>query len=365
MPELFEPVTIGKWNLPNRVFMAPMTRNRAQPDGVPNEHAATYYQQRATAGLIITEGVQPSAVGQGYPNTPGLHTPAQVDGWRRIADAVHAADGRIVAQLMHAGRIAHPDNKHGQETVAPSAVTADGTMITATGRQPYPTPRALTTAELPQVVDEFRQAARSAVDAGLDGVELHGANGYLLHQFLAPVTNRRTDGNGGSPAARARFVAETVAAVAQEIGPERVGLRLSPANGANGLVEDDPAETAATYRALVDAIAPLGLAFLHLSIDPADPLLADLSARFGGPVVVNTGFATVTDQETAQTLVRSGKAAAVAVGRPFIANPDLVRRWREQAPLNEVDQATVYGGDAHGYTDYPFLDGTSTAADAG
>ncbi|MFY1653841.1 alkene reductase [Solwaraspora sp. WMMB762] len=365
MPELFEPVTIGKWNLPNRVFMAPMTRNRAQPDGVPNEHAASYYQQRATAGLIITEGVQPSAVGQGYPNTPGLHTPAQVDGWRRIADAVHAADGRIVAQLMHAGRIAHPDNKHGQETVAPSAVAADGTMITATGMQPYPTPRALTTDELPQVVDEFRQAARSAVDAGLDGVELHGANGYLLHQFLAPPTNRRTDGYGGSPAARARFVAETVAAVAQEIGPERVGLRLSPANGANGLIEDDPAETAATYRALADAIAPLGLAFLHLSIDPADPLLADLSARFGGPVVVNTGFASVTDRETAQTLVRSGKATAVAVGRPFIANPDLVRRWRERAPLNEVDQATVYGGDAHGYTDYPFLDGTSTPADAG
>ncbi|MFY1697408.1 alkene reductase [Solwaraspora sp. WMMA2101] len=356
MPDLFEPVNIGKWTLPNRIVMAPMTRTRATPDGLPNEHAATYYQQRATAGLIITEGVQPSAVGQGYPNTPGLHTPEQVDGWRKVADAVHAAGGLIVAQLMHAGRIAHPDNKHGQETVAPSAVAAEGTMTTASGKQPYPMPRALTTDELPQVVDEFRRAARAAVDAGLDGVELHGANGYLLHQFLAPTTNQRTDGYGGSPAARARFVVEAVTAAAQEIGPERVGLRISPANGANGLVEDDPAETAATYRALVDALAPLGLAFLHLSIDPADPLLADLSARFGGPVVVNTGFASVTDRDTAQTLVRSGKAAAVAVGRPFIANPDLVRRWRESAPLNEVDQSTVYGGGAHGYTDYPTLD---------
>jgi N-ethylmaleimide reductase len=361
MPELFEPVTIGKWALPNRVVMAPMTRNRATPDGVPGEHVATYYRQRASAGLIIAEGVQPSAVGQGYPNTPGLHTPDQVDGWRQVADAVHAAGGRMIAQLMHAGRIAHPDNKHGQETVAPSAVAAEGTMITASGMQPYPTPRALTTDELPQVVDEFRRAARAAVDAGLDGVELHGANGYLLHQFLAPATNQRTDGYGGSPAARARFVAEAVTAAAQEIGPERVGLRISPANGANGLIEDDPAETAATYRALVDAIAPLGLAFLHLSIDPADPLFADLSARFGGPVIVNTGFATVTDRETAQTLVRSGKAAAVAVGRPFIANPDLVRRWRESAPLNEVDQATVYGGGAHGYTDYPTLDEATRA----
>ncbi|MFY1635718.1 alkene reductase [Solwaraspora sp. WMMB335] len=363
MPDLFEPVTIGKWTLPNRVVMAPMTRNRATPDGVPSEHAATYYQQRASAGLLITEATQPSAVGQGYPNTPGLHTPAQIDGWRRIADAVHAADGRIVVQLMHVGRVAHPDNKHGLESVAPSTVAADGTLITASGPQPYVTPRALTTDELPQVTDEFRRAARAAVDAGLDGIELHGANGYLLHQFLAPSTNQRTDGYGGSPTARARFVVETVAAVAQEIGPERVGLRISPANGVNGLVEDDPAETAATYRALVDAIAPIGLAFLHFSVDPTDPqyadLCADLSARFGGPVIVNTGFTSVTDLETAQHLVRGGQATAVAVGRPFIANPDLVRRWREQATLNDIDQATVYGGDARGYIDYPTLDNDS------
>ncbi|MDG4763448.1 alkene reductase [Solwaraspora sp. WMMD406] len=359
MPELFEPVTIGKWNLPNRIVMAPMTRTRAQVGGVPSEHAATYYRQRASAGLIISEGVQPSAVGQGYPNTPGLHTPEQVAGWRQVADAVHEAGGRIVAQLMHAGRIAHPDNKNGLETVAPSAVAAEGTMGTASGQQPYPVPRALTTDELPAVIDEFRRAAQGAVDAGLDGVELHGANGYLLHQFLAPPTNQRTDGYGGSPAARARFVAEAVAAVAQEIGPERVGLRISPANGANGLVEDDPAETAATYRTLVDAIAPLGLAYLHILIDPAAPLLADLSARFGGPVIVNTGSAQVTDRETAQTLVRGGQATAVAVGRPFIANPDLVRRWRESAPLNTVDPSTIYGGGARGYTDYPTLDDTA------
>lgn len=353
MPDLFEPVTVGTWTLNNRIAMAPMTRNRAGTAGVPRDITATYYRQRATAGLIITEGVQPSAAGQGYLNTPGLHTPRQIEGWRRVADAVHEEGGRIVAQIMHAGRIAHPDNKDGHETVAPSAVAAPGEIFTARGLKPHPVPRALETAEVASVIGEYAHAARSAVEAGLDGVELHSANGYLLHQFLAPSTNRRTDAYGGSATARARFVIEVAHAVAEAIGGERVGIRISPAANLHGAVEDDPAETAATYRALIDGIAPLGLAYLHTIGDPAGPLLADLRTRFGGPLIVNDGWEPVTDEKTARRRVRSGQADLVAVGRAFIANPDLVWRWQNHAPVNEADSATFYGGDTRGYTDYP------------
>ena len=357
MPDLFEPFQLGKWDLANRIVMAPLTRNRAGEGQVPLPMAATYYGQRATAGLIITEGTQPSAVGQGYLRTPGLHTDEQVEGWRAVADAVHAGGGTIVAQIMHAGRVAHPDNKGGLESVAPSAIAAPGQIVTPTGPQAYPTPRALETEELPGIVGEYVDAARRAVEAGLDGVELHAANGYLLHQFLAPSTNQRTDAYGGSPAARARLVLEVAHAVADAIGPERVGIRISPAHGVQGVIEDDPADVAATYGALVDGVAPLGLAYLHVLADPSAGLVRDLRRRFGGPLVINDGFASVTTAERAGQLLAEDLGDLVAVGRQLIANPDLVRRWREGAALNEPDPSTFYTGEERGYTDYPALAG--------
>jgi N-ethylmaleimide reductase len=355
MPDLFEPITVGKYTLPNRVVMAPLTRNRADGDGVPQAIAATYYGQRATAGLIITEGTQPSAVGQGYLNTPGIHSPEQIAGWREVADSVHAGGGRIVVQLMHAGRIAHPDNKHGLQTIAPSAIAAPGEIITATGQQAYVVPRALETDAIAGVVADFVHASRSAIEAGLDGVELHAANGYLLHQFLAPSSNHRTDAYGGSPANRARLVIEVAAAVADAIGPERVGIRISPAHNIQGVLEEDPADVTATYDTLVDGLAPLGLAYLSILADPRSDLVQELRHRFDGPVMLNDGFGSVTDKKSAQSFLDEGLGDLVAVGRQLIANPDLVRRWQTDAPLNEPDGDTFYGGDAHGYTDYPFL----------
>lgn len=355
MTNLFAPVTVGKWTLNNRIVMAPMTRNRATPDGVPTDLMATYYAQRATAGLIVTEGVQPSLAGQGYMNSPGLHTPAQIEAWRTVADGVHRAGGRIVAQIMHAGRISHPDNKHQAETVAPSAIAAPGEMFTATGPQPHPTPRALTLGEIPAVIDEYAQAARAAIDAGLDGIELHGANGYLLHQFLAPSSNQRTDVYGGTPQARARFVIEVAQAVSDAIGADRVGIRISPAINLHGALEDNPQDTTATYRTLVDALDGMGLAYLHTIGDPASPLITDLAARFSGSHIVSNGWDPVTDQNAAETLINTGRADLVAVGRAFIANPDLVHRWQTGALLNDPDGTTFYGGDHRGYTDYPQL----------
>ncbi|GII21117.1 alkene reductase [Planosporangium mesophilum] len=356
MSTLFHPFTLGKIELANRIALAPMTRNRAGADGVPQDITATYYAQRASAGLIITEGTQPSAVGQGYANTPGIHSAEQVRGWRAVADAVHERGGRIIMQLMHAGRIGHPDNKGGLESVAPSAIAAPDEIFTANGMQPYPVPRELATDELPDVVAEFVTAARNAVDAGLDGVELHAANGYLLHQFLAPSSNTRTDAYGGSPAARARFVVEVTRAVAEAIGPERVGIRISPAHNIQGVLETDPADVAATYGALIDAIAPLGLAYLHALADPASDLVVDLRRRFGGPFIANDGFASVTTQDAAKEILDDGLADLVAVGRAFLANPDLPRRWELGAPLNEPDSDTFYTPGERGYIDYPTLD---------
>jgi N-ethylmaleimide reductase len=355
MTSLFDPIDIGKLSLPNRVVMAPLTRNRAGEGQVPQDIAVEYYAQRAGTGLIITEGTQPSGVGQGYLDTPGIHTDEQRDGWARVADAVHANGGHIFVQLMHAGRIGHPDNKPVQEIVAPSAIAAPDTMITATGPQDYPTPRALETDEIPGIVADFVHAARQAVDAGLDGVEIHGANGYLVHQFLAPSSNQRTDGYGGTPANRARLAIEVVTAVAQAIGPERVGIRISPAHNIQGAIEDDPQDATATYRALVDGISPLGIAYLSYLADPRAELTRDLRARFDGPVVANSGFGEVTTKESAQAILDEGLADLVAVGRLVIANPDLVERWRTGAELNEPNPDTFYGGGAEGYTDYPAL----------
>jgi N-ethylmaleimide reductase len=353
--QLFEPTTLAGTPLANRLVMAPMTRSRAGTRGIPTPSMATYYAQRASAGLIVTEGTQPSAVGQGYPDTPGLHSQEQVQGWRAVVDAVHAAGGRIVAQLMHVGRVSHPDNNGGLEAVAPSVLQAPDEMYTHGGMQPHAVPRALETDEVTAITDEFVAAARNAVAAGFDGVELHGANGYLLHQFLAPSSNQRTDRYGGSPTARASFPIEVATAVADAIGGHRTAIRISPAAGAGGVVEDDLDDVAATYGALADGLAALGIAYLHQVWEPrAEGVLTDVRHRFGGPVIVNDSQ--VTSPAAAQALLDDGRADLVAVGRAFLANPDLVRRWQLGAAVNEADPATFYGGDERGYTDYPTLD---------
>ncbi|MEO5708402.1 MAG: alkene reductase [Nocardioidaceae bacterium] len=357
MPDLFDPLQLKSWNLPNRLVMAPLTRNRATEGMVPGDLAVEYYAQRATAGLIITEGTQPSAVGQGYLNTPGIHSAEQVAGWSRVADAVHAKGGRIVVQLMHAGRIAHPDNKDGLESIAPSALAAPNQMVTAEGQKPHPVPRALQTDEIPAVVEDFVHAARSAVEAGLDGVEIHAANGYLLHQFLAPGSNERSDSYGGSPEDRARLTVEVVRAVAEAIGPERVGIRISPAHNIQGALEEDPADVEATYTALVQAIAPVGIAYLSVLADPSLDLVQRLRKEFGGVLIANDGFGSLTTRESAQAVLDDDLADAVAVGRLFLANPDLPQRWQTGADLNEPNPDTFYGGGAEGYTDYPSLAG--------
>ncbi|MFC0003823.1 alkene reductase [Micromonospora siamensis] len=356
MTALFSPFTLGKLELTNRIVMAPLTRNRAGEGQVPQEISATYYGQRASAGLIITEGTQPSAVGQGYADTPGIHSAEQVEGWRAVADAVHAGGGKIFMQLMHVGRIGHPDNKGGLESVAPSAIAAPGEIFTRDGMKAYPQPRELRGDELPGIVEEFVQAARNAVEAGLDGAELHAANGYLLHQFLAPSSNTRTDGYGGSPEARARLVIEVTRAVADAIGADRVGIRISPSHNIQGVLEEDAADVAATYGALLDAIAPLGLAYLHALADPASDLITDLRRRFGGPFIANDGFGSVTTRADAERILDGGLGDLVAVGRNFLANPDLPRRWEIGAPLNEPDPSTFYTPGPRGYIDYPTLE---------
>ena len=359
MSRAFTPVTIGSWNLPQSFVMAPLTRNRAGAGNAPTELNATYYAQRAGAGLIVTEGTAPSAVGQGYLNVPGLYTAEQVEGWRLVADAVHEKGGHIVAQLMHAGRIAHADNKDGVETISASAVRAPGEMVTADGQKPHDEPRGLESEELAGVVEDYVTAARNAVEAGLDGVEIHAANGYLLHQFLDPTINLRDDSHGGSPQGRAQMVIDVVTAVADAIGAEKVGLRISPAHQFNGVGEEAGDDLDATYAALIDAVAPLGLAYLSVLASPLEPLkdlVADLRRRFGGPVLLNDGFGDVTTLDSVEELLATGLADAVVVGRPFLANPDLDARWEQGAELNEPDQPTFYGGGAEGYTDYPTLD---------
>lgn len=353
MTTAFDPIDLSGLALPNRVALAPMTRSRAGKGGVPTGLTAEYYAQRATAGLLITEGVQPSPVGQGYPDTPGLHSPEQVEGWREVTDAVHAAGGRIFAQLMHTGRIGHPALlPDGLVNVAPSPVAARGQVYTHEGPKDFVTPRELTGAEVRATIGEFVTAARNAVDAGFDGVELHGANGYLIHQFLAPGSNRRTDEWGGSPENRIRFAVEAAGAVAAEIGAARTAVRLSPGNPFNDISEPDPQET---YPALVRELDALGLAYLHiLETDPVRELTAVLRKAFSGPFVLNPATEGPTDHE-ALALIEDGSADVLAFGALFLANPDLPARLRQHGPYNTPDQSTYYGGGAEGYTDYPAL----------
>ncbi|PSJ25352.1 alkene reductase [Streptosporangium nondiastaticum] len=356
MTTAFDPIDLAGTRLANRIAMAPMTRSRAGEGGTATELTAEYYAQRASAGLIITEGVQPSVVGQGYPWTPGLHSAEQVASWRKVTDAVHAAGGRIFAQLMHTGRIGHPVLlPDGLVPVGPSAIAAEGAHFTPEGMKDLVTPRELTGPEVRATIADHAAAARNAIEAGFDGVEVHGANGYLVQQFLAANSNRRTDEWGGSVENRIRFAVEVVKAVAAGIGAERTGLRISPANTLGSIAETD---TEATYTALVDAIEPLGLAYLHVmeASSGIRELTLDLRKRFSGALILNA----FTDGPTgpdALALVEDGTADVISYGQLFLANPDLPARLKAGGPFNAADRATFYGGGAKGYTDYPALTG--------
>lgn len=354
--DLFSPVTLGDLELANRVVMAPLTRMRAGASGVPNDLVVEHYAQRASLGLIITEGTYPRFESQGFVGQPGIVTDEQVAGWRRVADAVHARGGRIVMQVMHAGRVTHPDVNGGRRVEAPSAIAIQGAGHTEQGKQAYPVPHALTVEEAREVRDDFVAAARRAVEAGLDGVEVHGANGYLLHEFLSPASNQRDDVYGGSPENRARFVIEVVTAVAEAIGAGKVGLRISPEHNIQDALEPDRDDVRATYGALLDALRPLGLAYLSvLHAEPAGEFVQELRRRFAGPLIANSGFGTVTTRAEAVELIDAAHAEAVAVGRMAIANPDLVERWLGAHPENTPNPATFYAAGAEGYTDYPTL----------
>jgi len=354
---LFSPVSLGDLQLPNRVAMAPLTRLRSGEEGVPGPVVAEMYAQRASFGLLVAEGTYPSPVAKGYAGQPGIVTDAQVEGWRAVTDAVHARGGRIVLQVMHAGRVSHPDLTGTGHVVAPSAIAIEGEVHTATEKKPYPVPHALSTEEVRATVRDLVAASRRAVDAGFDGIELHSANGYLLHEFLSPASNRREDEYGGTPENRARLTLEAATAIAAEIGAGRVGVRISPAHNIQDAFEKDPADVLATYGTLVDGLAPLNLAYLSvLHAEPAGELVQELRRRFGGPLMANSGFGVVTDREEAVALVADGVADAVAVGRMAIANPDLVERWEGGHAENEPDPSTFYAEGATGYTDYPFLE---------
>ncbi|MFI1357429.1 alkene reductase [Streptomyces sp. NPDC020898] len=345
---LWNPIVAGEIPLPHRLAMAPLTRNRSTPSGAPTELNAEYYAQRASHAFIVTEGTQPSADGQGYPLTPGIYTEEHIAGWRKVTDAVHKADGRIVIQLMHAGRMSHPDNTpHHRQPVAPSPVRPAGEMFTASGLQEMPVPRELSTEEVAGVVDDFRRAAAAAIAAGADGVEIHGANGYLVHQFLSTNTNQRTDSYGGSIENRIRFAVEVATAVAEEIGAGRTGIRISPATPFNDMAESDTHEL---YPALVSALAPLDLAYLHVLHGGDDELLHTLRKLWPTTLVLNRAG---TDIATRAKDVEDGLADVITVGSMALANPDLVERVRADAPLNTPDPETFYGGGAAGYTDYP------------
>jgi len=347
---LLEPFRLGALRLPNRVVMAPMTRARATPDGLPTASTATYYAQRASAGLIVTEGVQPSLQGQSNPFTPGLHTDEQVFAWRAVTHAVHANGGRIFAQLMHGGRVGHPANV-GFVPVAPSAVRLETELFTAEGPLPAPVPRALTAHEVREEVEVFAQAARRAVAAGFDGVELHGANGYLIQQFLSANVNRRTDGYGGSIAGRIRFPVEAAEACAEAIGAQRVAIRLSPGTRIWDVAEDD---VPALYNALLARLEPLGLAYVHTLATHDEALFAQLRDNWSGAFVVNPSPGIVGDQADragGESWLARG-ADLVSFGRAYLANPDLVERFRVGAPLHRAELATYYGGGDAGYIDY-------------
>lgn len=351
--KLFTPVSIGALRLRNRIVMAPMTRSRSgMADGVSGDLAPLYYAQRASAGLIISEGVSPSAIGRGYLMTPGIYSDAQVESWRRVTDAVHREGGLISLQLMHTGRISNPGAlPDDAPPVAPSAIRAEGQAFSLTGQHGYRTPRALTTAEVEQTIADYGRAARRALEAGFDAVELHAASGYLPEQFLASKTNNRDDRYGGSIENRTRFVIETLQALIDAVGADRVGIKLSPEFGFNDLTDATPQET---YGRLVEAIAPMGLAYLHVGlVNVAFDYHGMFRALFPGSYLYGSGLT----REKAESLLESNSADAAVFGALFVANPDLPRRFELNATLNAPDPNTLYGGAAEGYIDYPTLDG--------
>ncbi|APW39585.1 alkene reductase [Rhodoferax koreense] len=355
---LFEPHALGSLMLANRIVMAPLTRNRAGAGLVPNELAATYYAQRASAGLIITEATQVSAQAQGYQDTPGLYTPAQIAGWRKVTDAVHVKGGRIFVQLWHVGRVSHVDlQPGGAAPVAPSAIRAATKVFVNNGFADVSEPRALEQGELPRIVDDFRQAAANAIAAGFDGVEIHGANGYLLEQFVKDGANQRTDAYGGSIENRARLLLEVAAAVVKQVGAERTGVRISPVSTAGGITSSDPQPQ---YDYIAEQLNTLGIVYLHVvegaTGGPRDAAAFDyasLRRRFKQTYLANNGYSL----ELATAGLNEGKADLFAFGRPFIGNPDLVERLKTGAALAQMNPATLYGGGAAGYTDYPSIAG--------
>ncbi|WP_045741931.1 alkene reductase [Actinoplanes rectilineatus] len=354
MTSAFDPYVLGGKRLANRIAMAPMTRSRAAvPGAIPTEMTATYYAQRAGAGLIITEGIQPSVVGQGYTNTPGLHSAEQVAAWRTVTDAVHAEGGVIFAQLMHVGRIGHAGVlPEGLVPVAPSAVAAAGQIFTYEGMQDFTPPKELTEDEITATIGDFADAARNAIAAGFDGVEIHGANGYLIQQFLSTSANRRTDGWGGSIEGRIRFGVEVATAVAGAIGGERVGFRISPHNTHNDIAEDDVEQM---YGALIARLAPLGLVYLHVMESDHRDLTGRLRKEWPTTLILNpfTGGTPTGPQELA--LIEDGTADIIAFGAMFLANPDLPARLAAGGPFNAPDFSAAFGGDHRGYIDYPAL----------
>jgi N-ethylmaleimide reductase len=357
MNQSFTPVRVGRYTLPNRLVMAPMTRSRAKLEGKPGELAAEYYAQRASVGLIVTEGTQPSDDGQGYLSTPGIYSPAHIVGWKNVTRAVHDKGGHIFIQIMHAGRMSHPDNTpHHRQAVAPSAIAPGAQMFTATGMKDIPAPRALTREEVRRTVADFRRSARAAIDAGADGVELHGANSYLIQQFFAPSANTRTDEYGGSIANRARFAIEVVSAVAGEIGADRTAIRLSPGLTMYGI--DEGAEGPDLYRYLVSKLGKLGLAYLHVLHAGDERLLGDIRSLWKQALIVNRP-GRPRDQIGAD--VASGLADLEAYGQMVLANPDFVARLKAGVPMHKADSASFFGGSAQGYTDYPTLDAAAAA----
>jgi N-ethylmaleimide reductase len=354
---LLSPVKLGRYELPNRIVMAPLTRNRAGAGNVPTPVNAEYYAQRASAGLIITEASQVSPQGMGNPQTPGIYSKEQVEGWRLVTDAVHERGGRIFLQLWHVGRISHPSlQPDGALPVAPSAIAPEGNAATYEGEQPFVTPRALETQEIPGIIEQYRQGAQNALAAGFDGVEIHSANGYLLDQFLQDASNQRTDRYGGSLENRARLLMEVTQAVTSVWGADRVGVRLSPSSTFNSMYDSNPE---ALFSYVANALDRFGLAYLHI-VEPR----IDGNVRLGrasgfpasyfrpifhGTIITAGGY----DRDSGNAVLAAGDADLVAYGRLFIANPDLPKRFALNAPLNTPDRSTFYGGNERGYTDYP------------
>jgi 2,4-dienoyl-CoA reductase-like NADH-dependent reductase (Old Yellow Enzyme family) len=350
MPNLFDPLQLGDLLLPNRIIMAPLTRARAGVERLPNALMAEHYAQRATAGLIISEAISVTPMGVGYADTPGLWSEAQVEGWKLVTDAVHKAGGRIFAQLWHVGRISSPIFLNGELPVAPSAIAAKGHVSLVRPEQPYVTPRALETSEIPGIVEAYRKGAMNAQMAGFDGVEIHGANGYLLDQFLQDSTNKRTDEYGGSIINRARLMLEVTDAVTSVWEPGQVGMHLAPRCDGHDMGDSN---RLATFTYVAEELGERGIAFIcareHKAADWIGP---KLKQAFGGVYIANEGFTLDSAQET----LAAGEADAIAWGKAFMANPDLVARFAKGAPLNELNPATIYTPDATGYTDYPALE---------